>query len=205
MCSTLDLALTPINIKSGFVATGIAPFNPNIFSDFEFVQAVQQNSIEVAVDIDLNEDEQRRIVIDDVPNVGREEEVLSSEPSTSRSASAMSGASSISFILDEVGPLQAATPKKKSKRGRKAMQSCELTSPENIAVLKEKASKKAAATVKKSTPKKGIQKKATPPAKRSKTKSSRLSDEDENYCIVCFMSMPDRLTANNSIKCNTCK
>ncbi|KYM99017.1 hypothetical protein ALC62_10252 [Cyphomyrmex costatus] len=33
VCDSLDLALTPKNIKSGFAATGIWPFNPDIFTD----------------------------------------------------------------------------------------------------------------------------------------------------------------------------
>lgn len=35
---TLDLALTPHNIKSGFEKTGIFPFNPDKFTEFDFVQ-----------------------------------------------------------------------------------------------------------------------------------------------------------------------
>lgn len=199
VCTALDLALTPKIIKSGFAATGIAPFNPDIFSDADFVQAVEQNANAVAVDNDLTEDEQRRIVVTDAMNVHHEEEVLTSdhsEPSTSRSA--MSTATSYSSILDEIGPLQAVTPKKPSKRGRKAMESTELTSPDNRALLKNKA----AAAAAKKTPKK-----ATPPAKRSKTKkTSPSSDEDDaDFCIICLKLLPAQLTSSNSIKCNVCK
>lgn len=109
VCSTLDLALTPVTIKS----------------DADFVQALERNMIEVAVENDVEENQQRRIIHTDVGdlnagglNVGREEKVLTtdpSEPSTSRSASVMSASS----ILDEIGPLRASTPKKQSNRGRK--------------------------------------------------------------------------------------
>lgn len=58
VCSTLDLALTPKIIKSGSRATGIAPYNPDIFGDADFVQAVEQNVVEAAVDAGMTEEEQ---------------------------------------------------------------------------------------------------------------------------------------------------
>lgn len=185
-----------------------------------FVKAVEQNAVEVAFDDGIDEDYEPRIIFSDVPIVGREEEVVSFEPSTSRPSSALSNASSYASILSEIGPLQAGIPKQKSKRGRKAIKSSVLTSPENIAVLKKKAAekkekeqKKAApkkvipknATPKKATPKKKSQKKVTPPAKRPKAKTSPSSDEDEDFCIICLTLMPNILTASNSIKCNTCQ
>lgn len=166
MCDTLDLALSPKIIKAGFNATGIVPFNPDKFNEVDFVQAVEQNAEESAIEFELNEDDQRRIAIVGEINVGREEEVLTSEPSTSepstsepstsrsesslsrpassllRPESAMSHATSCSSILDDIGPVQASTPRKQSNRGRKPMQSAELTSPENIANLKQKAAAK---------------------------------------------------------------
>lgn len=122
------------------------------------------------------------------------------------------------------------------KRGRKPMQSAELTSPENIAALKERAAKKKATqkqaktapkakkaaakattskvpppaaketTPQKATPKKARSKKQTkPPAKRSKQRSSQSSDEDTDFCIICLTLLPKKLTAENSIKCNSCR
>ena len=148
VCASLDLVLTPKTIKSGFSATGISLFNPNISTDADFVQVVEENAEAVVVNADLDKDEQRRIVCDHT-NIGRGEKVVTSEPSTSRSTSVMSAATT--SILDKIDPLQAAAPKKLSKRGRKAIESCELTTPENIAVLKEKAAAKTAATAKKPT------------------------------------------------------
>ncbi|XP_043469509.1 uncharacterized protein LOC122503138 [Leptopilina heterotoma] len=64
VCQTLDLALTPKTIKAGFAKTGIAPFNPNVFSDDEYIEAVQQNAAAVATEANLNENDQLRIIVD---------------------------------------------------------------------------------------------------------------------------------------------
>ncbi|KYM95850.1 hypothetical protein ALC62_13501 [Cyphomyrmex costatus] len=188
VCKTLDLALTPKIIKSGFRATGIFPFNPDIFSVSDFVQAVRQNEIETACET-------------------RVDEVFTTpEPSTSRASSL----SSLSF-LEEIGPLQAATPKKPSNRGRKPMQSAIITSPECIASFNEKATKTAAKQLTKQAAKRG--RKATkrtkatpskPSAKRIKAKESSPSDDDMDFCIICLDLLPRNLTAENSIKCNEC-
>lgn len=87
VCKTLDLALTPKTIKSGFMKPGIVPFDPDVFTEADFIQAVERNAVEYATEADLNEDEQRRIAVVVGPDVGREEEVSSSEPSTSRATS----------------------------------------------------------------------------------------------------------------------
>ncbi|XP_018395735.1 PREDICTED: uncharacterized protein LOC108774189 [Cyphomyrmex costatus] len=217
VCAALDSALTSKTIKSGFAATGISPFNPDIFSDADFVQAVQQNAEEAAIEADLNENNQRRIIVVDPLNVVCDEAIVPEtiEPTTSRGALTMTPGQA--SILDEIGPLQAATPKKPSNRGRKAMKSCELTSPENIAVLKEKAAKKAAEAAKKeatATRKKRATtapKKTTQPVKRFKTQiSPRSADEDDDdddadFCILCLKLLPKKLTAFNSIQCNSCE
>lgn len=137
MCKVLDLALTPNIIKSGFRATGISPFDPDIFSESDFVQTIEQNKIETECEVRVNEEEQCRNV---VPGVGHKAAVLTvSEPSTSKASSV-----NCLSLLEEIGPLQAVTPKKHSNCGRKPVQSTVLTNPECIASLKAKPSKKAA-------------------------------------------------------------
>ena len=42
ICKTLDLALTPKTIKSGFRATSIMTFDPDIFSEADYIEAVEQ-------------------------------------------------------------------------------------------------------------------------------------------------------------------
>lgn len=95
------------------------------------------------------------------------------------------------------------------------MKSTELTSPENLAMLKEKR----AAKLKRTPPKKATkQKSATataPPAKRAKKtkanktpaveKSPSSASEDDDFCIICIKKMPRKLTPANSIACTLCK
>jgi len=126
---TLDLALTPRNIKAGFQATGISPFNPNVvFVDSDFVQAVVtgENDKVIAAEPEESNIELQRRIVTNVSEVAPHEEA----------------STSLSSILSSVGPLCASTPGKKSNRGRKSMKSCILTSPENISEAKRKGEKK---------------------------------------------------------------
>ena len=206
VCKCLDDALTPKNIKFGFSATGICSFDSNFFSDSDFAQAVEQNRTEAQTEDGLDEDEQRRIVL---IGVGREEDVMTTpEPSTSRGTTSRS--SLVSCLLDEIGPLQAATPKKPSNRGCKPMQSAELTSQESFAVLKEKAARRGSVTPRKpfkgkATPSARPDKRKVTPAKRGKQKQSPPSDDSEKFCIVCLLPVKLKLTKANAIKCNVCR
>lgn len=135
--TTLDLALTPKNIKAGFVATGIHPYNPNIFTETDFVSA-QFDRERAAAEITenaLGENQQRRIVVlDNVPTAAAFETVSTSETS--------SVTSSMSSLLVAAGPLRPGTPKPPSNRGPKPMKTAVLTSPEFRSVLNDKRQKR---------------------------------------------------------------
>lgn len=220
-CKAIDLALTPTNIKSGFRASGISPYNPNIFTDSDFVQARIAALNQPAEEQVLSEEDQPNIVaLDNPPDVGAETEVSTSEASNSRTSTPaprtstpLSHASSVSSILDEIGPLKPTTPQPpKSKRGRPAMKSAILTSPENRDELREKRAKRVAAEQKKADKSKvkAVKSKAKakpntpkPPAKRAKRRTYS-SSSDEDFCIICSQMMPKRLITANSIACKKC-
>ena len=65
--------------------------------------------------------------------IAAHETVSTSELSTSD----MSRSDSYASVISVVGPLRAATPHKKFNRGPKPQRTTVLTSPENVAVLKE--------------------------------------------------------------------
>jgi len=67
VCAALDLALTPRNIKSGFSATGIAPFDRDIFNETDFIAAVEANAAAVSIEAQVEGDDQR-CVVGSLPN-----------------------------------------------------------------------------------------------------------------------------------------
>lgn len=123
VCDSLDMALTPRNIKSGFSSTGIFPLNPNVFTEVDFIQAVEENAAAVSCEIGESEEDQRRIVVnpadegDDILDIGAFEEVSTSEPSTSHAS--LSRSTSVASILSDVGPLQPANQEKSRIVGEK--------------------------------------------------------------------------------------
>lgn len=195
--NTLYLALTPINIISGFKATGIWPFNPNIFTDSDYVQAPFVENEDEGVS---DENQRLQLITGIVPDVGAESEISTSEVSRStsttpvpvaaptplsRSTTPLSRSSSLASILSEVGPLKPPTPKPVSKkRGRQPMKSAVLTSPENLADLRAKKAKRDAAAQKKAekaaNASKGQKKTATKSKAKAKTGTSASALQASN-------------------------
>lgn len=141
VAKALDKALSPSNIKKGFSTTGIHPFDPHAFGEYDFIEAVMigENAQASSVEQLYNDEELRCIHVCDGEEVGAIEEVSTSEPSPSTSAGipTVSRTKSLSSLLNEIGPMQATTPKPKTNRGRKAMKSSVLTSPDHITALKK--------------------------------------------------------------------
>ncbi|XP_031639161.1 uncharacterized protein LOC116351222 [Contarinia nasturtii] len=215
VCAALDQALTPANIKSGFIKTGICPLKRNAFTESDFVQASLSGQISDVAPIEnaLNEEERRRIF---PMGAACQTFSKSTKPSTSATTpTTMSRSSSMASVLSEIGPVQPAMPQKRSNRGRKPMKSTVLTSIENIAKLKEKRQKCEDAKKKKegSTQKRKRSYQIEPAKKRtqptraaaSKKESSSSSDEDVDFCMICMENLPAKLTKNNSIECNKCQ
>ncbi|XP_043467023.1 uncharacterized protein LOC122501547 [Leptopilina heterotoma] len=132
----LDIAATPKSIKSGFKTTGIFPFNPNVFSESDYVAAESSGENLIGVEDD-NAEEQRRIVVltdRDMPSTSG----LASASTLVSMSSVDTSTSSLRDVLKSVGPLKLGTPAKKSNRGRKPMKSTILTSLENVSTTRAK-------------------------------------------------------------------
>ena len=175
----------------------------------------------------------------------------------------MSRSSSYASIISDIGPLRPSiTPQENPRRGPKPQQTAILTSPESVAILRERrekreeakekkeasmakrqaakeaaqakklaaAEKKEAAKAKKqaaleakeakkqaAAEKKALKlanaekrkekaalKQAQPKKRKKRSSSTSMSDIDDN-CMLCSTKMPDKLTVNNSIRCQECK
>ncbi|XP_054729343.1 uncharacterized protein LOC129238338 [Anastrepha obliqua] len=210
---SLDVALTPKNIKAGFRATGIFPFNPQAFTEIDFVAS--KLSGENACDDDEEDvDNQRRIIMSgDSISTAAHEEITTSEPSTSTAVSVKD----LRLALTSVGPLKLGTPVKKSNRGRKPMKSAVLTSPECVTEIREKAKKKQeklsekgdtpAAKNRKSTPAtKKLKGRGKPKTPLKKIPSSTETDDEEDidFCIICMENMPKKENRRNTAHCIAC-
>lgn len=153
--ASLDIGATPANIKSGFRATGIWPYNPEIFQESDFLQAtisgenecaeaadgtICEPVVEAATAVDPYDPLDDNDLYDfSYGQVAASEEVTTSEPSTSIHTPTSRSLSNIPMYveaLDRVGPLRSVPPVKKSNRGRKPGTSVLANSPENLTKLK---------------------------------------------------------------------
>lgn len=131
-----------------FRAFWIHLYDPDIFSDVDFIQAVAQN-VKGACSKDRIDIEEQCQIVSLFTDFAQEEKMVTiPQPSISRASS-----TSRLLVFDEIGLLQAAPPKKASNRGRKPMQTTVLIFPGGIAALKDKTAKQVAvSSPKKSQP-----------------------------------------------------
>lgn len=205
IATSLDIGATRKNIKSAFRSTGVWPYNPEIFQEFDFVMAAVRD---FEHDVPAHEE----VTTSDHPTTSVEE-------STRRSRST----SALSDILDSIGPVQMETPPPKSNRGRKPGRSSILCAPEVAKKKRGRPAKKGTAdsvpVASASAPKNrgrpptktapATQKKrGRPSLKSKKPKEVSISsddDEDMDFCTICFENMPKTLTRFNSIACDGCR
>ncbi|XP_071581471.1 uncharacterized protein [Temnothorax nylanderi] len=197
----LDTAVTPKNIKAGFRATGIFPFDPHVFTEIDFIASDLSGENEYDDD-EEDEDNQRRVIVsgDAIPTTAHEE-VVTSEPSTSSVLSAKD----LRGALKSVGPLKLGTPAKKSNRGRKPLKSVVLTSPENLSDQRDKTEKRRSSLLEKddAKKKKGRGKSKTP-QKKIPPPDETEDEEDIDFCIICMKNMPKNENRRNTAYCVAC-
>lgn len=140
----LDESVNKKNIKAGFRRAGIFPLDRTRFGEKDFLatKLSGENQMAEQSELELHEDDRRSIfvVFDENDHPAAHEEVTTSEASTSLS--------SLQLSLSKMGPVQPGEIRKKSNRGRRAMQSTVLTSPESIAKLQEKSDAKVTKAIK---------------------------------------------------------
>lgn len=120
-CAALDKALVPQTIKSGFKSTGVSPFDRDVFTDADFIEAVNDDEAKEAEEVEnrLDDDHRRRICLTTQLTtldleVAANEEVYSSNLFGSRTASPAfsipSQTSSLSSSLNDLSRLRSTTP-----------------------------------------------------------------------------------------------
>lgn len=131
--AALALALTPRNILAGFESTGICPFNPDIFTEADYIM-YELSGENVTAEEEADPEVSRRISFEEgeIPEPGAHEEITTSETLDT----------SISSILDGIGPLQPALVQKNQQEVEKQWKA--RLAPRNVSWLKEKTQQRKA-------------------------------------------------------------
>lgn len=202
-----SLSFTNANIVSGFKATGIFPFNRDVFDDIDFMPSYVTDrpeppttAAEPEPDFEVDFDYDYLSLPEPASdlNVVAFEEVETSSASTSWAKE-----------CESVRPLPKAGPRVATNRGRRKRFSAELTSPEMRKQLREESAAREAKKKKKEMPKK---KRGRPPGRKNKSSAEprklpldASDSEEEDLCIICNKVLPSKKTRFNSIPCLECK
>ena len=184
------LSMTPKNILSGFSSCGIHPFNPQIFSDFDFAPSlVTDRPLPVEASSEL-------VASQNSPSTSIVALNLSlQEPSTSAHVESFTECSGL-VTPDKLRPLPKALERNPSKTVRKKRTSTILTdSPFKKSVRESQSQPKKLKHVAKGKGKgKAIKKNIQEPS----------SSDDENYCVICMDTWSNSKSAEKWIKCLIC-
>lgn len=182
--------LTPKTIKSGFRATGIVPFDPDIFGESDYIEPVESPQASSSPSTPIG----NQSILDEVgplkcgtpkkpSNRGRkpmQSSVLTS-PEVLTALKEKTAQREMKEVAKSAKPSQP--PKQGTKRARGA--------PVNQLPAKPAAKCSKLALTKTFT-------------QKTKPKEAEALDEDMDFCIICLKLLPRKLTIKNSIKCIGC-
>lgn len=163
-----------------------------IFTDSDFVMAEMSGENIVQHGEELNPDDQCLITFIDEPAANVE--FSTSEPSTS--------AASLRTAVESVGTLQYKSPKKKSNRGSKSMESAVLTAAEQVSTLRIRAEKRKAN--KENRKSKSPQKKTKPAMPNAKTTKGKVHTGEKivQKCLFFFIFTIRKRFLHHLFECN---
>lgn len=227
-------AMTPTNIVSGFKATGVMPFNENIFQDEDFLSSFVTDRQPLASSETIQPEsgglqQPSTSAIVHLPSTSRSE--INTEPSTSAGVNSSgyetprrgsSGNQLVSPLItpEEIRPLPKAGERKKSgKGGRKPLKSSILTdTPIKNRLEQEAMERERKKNIKTEKTKlkllksfdcrpniKGKNEKRKRAQPYKHVKDDTDSEEDEYFCLVCFQTYSSSKPGQDWIQCVSCK
>lgn len=197
--TALPMALSPVNIIKGFKASGVSPFNREIFTDADYAPS---NVTDRPVDVNntenipplINESEKTQPAQSTIEQTQPAQSIqqpraITPQPSTSKAV----------FSPIAVLPVPKAGPRKTSNTRKRRKATILTDTPEKNELEKEQEKSKMRKTKKN-------KKKMTVKKKILKENSPLPSSEDEEYfCIICSESYSESKSGEQWIQCSSCK
>lgn len=210
---SLDSAATPANIKAGFLATGIYPYNRDVFGDEEFLSSYVTDRPAPATDSAALNYSNGNIKHDKSAGPGPSI-IHSPEPGSSKRTPAETNpSSSMSLTPELVRPFPKATGRKGTANAtRKKRGTAILTDTPVKAALQDK--QKSRQVAKGKTHQTGSRKSLfNNPARDSKKKKivrkiqTHCSDENggETFCLVCMDRYSKGVAGEKWVQCTQCQ
>lgn len=211
----LPTALTPTNILAGFKSTGIAPYNPDIFSEADFLcsavtdRPLHNSNEENDLQNNLSENVKNNSATGfEEQNNNHNNDINDDMPSTSYAAVSPA----------ELRPFPKAQPRIENRKYKKRKSVILTDTPEKEAIREEeqiRALKKKASAVKRNVCEntkgksklKSANKKIKPTVTKNKKENDSSSDEeDENcLCLVCLHPYSNSKGGEQWIQCTKCR
>jgi len=216
----LQNAATPKNIISRFQATGVWPFNHDIFTDADFSASfvTDRPMPNDAASPDLNEHlNQNEHSSSPGLSTSKEREITNEELELENvaipSTSAENSSEKIHFRPEQIKPyLKAAARVKKVTKRRKIKSAILTSSPmkkilqEEIRKRNEKTKKKSTVNVSKNKSASSIAKLRRQSRKRKESSASSSDKEDEScVCLKCLMPWSESKSGQECVQCTQCK